>query len=167
PPRMAGAAVELRVAAERTGSTGEAVPAHGTVERLTLPAGPGVRVDTHLVEGTRVEATFDSLVAKAVTHSHCGLHGALDKARQAVAECTISGVETNLPVLRELLGHEDVGTWSVTTQWFARAGIVGATCADGPADGEVVAEMAGTVVSVLVEEGQEVAVGEPVVVLEA
>ncbi|WP_084342866.1 carboxyl transferase domain-containing protein [Janibacter corallicola] len=167
PPRMAGAAVELRVAAERTGSTGEAVPAHGTVERLTLPAGPGVRVDTHLVEGTRVEGTFDSLVAKVVTHSHSGLRGALDKARQAVAECTVAGVETNLPVLRELLGHEDVGTWSVTTQWFARAGIVEATSADGPLDGGVLAEMAGTVVSVLVEEGQEVAVGEPVVVLEA
>jgi acetyl/propionyl-CoA carboxylase alpha subunit/acetyl-CoA carboxylase carboxyltransferase component len=167
PPRVTGAAVEVRVAAERTGSSGETLPAQGVVSALALPAGPGVRVDTHLVEGTRVDGSFDSLVAKIVTHSHGGHAGALAKARQAVDECTVGGLETNLPVLRELLGHDDVATWAVTTQWFASAGL---SRAAGPADvvdGEVLAEVGGTVVAVLVEEGQDVAAGMPLVVVEA
>ncbi|WP_338538663.1 carbamoyl-phosphate synthase large subunit [Janibacter terrae] len=167
PPAVTGAAVELRVAAERTGSHGEALPAHGVVSRLALPTGPGVRVDTHLVEGTRVDGSFDSLVAKVVTHSHSGLAAALGKARQAVAECTVDGVETNLPLLREVLDHEDVAAWDVTTRWFDETGPIRALDRPDVSDGEVLAEMAGTVVAVLVEPGQEVAVGTPLVVVEA
>ena len=167
PPPVSGAAVELRVAAERIGASGEALPAHGVVGRLTLPTGPGVRVDTHLVEGTRVDGAFDSLVAKLVTHSHGGLTGALHKARRAAVECEIAGVETNLTLLRELLEHDDVARWAVTTQWFGRSGLSRASADGGVVDGEVVAEMAGTVVAVLVEEGQAVAAGDPLVVLEA
>lgn len=167
PPRVTGAAVELRVAAERTGSQGEALPAHGVVSRLTLPTGPGVRVDTHLVEGTRVDGSFDSLVAKVVTHSHSGLAAALGKARQAAAECSLDGVETNLPLLRELLDHEDVAAWDLTTRWFDASGPVRAADHPQASDGEVLAEMAGTVVAVLVEPGQEVTAGTPLVVVEA
>ena len=166
PPPVSGAAVELRVAAERIGPSGEALPAHGVVGRLSLPTGPGVRVDTHLVEGTRVDGAFDSLVAKLVAHSHSGITGALHKVRRAAVECEISGVETNLPLLRELLEHDDVARWAVTTQWFGDSGPARAASGAG-VDGEVVAEMAGTVVAVLVDAGQEVAAGDPLLVLEA
>lgn len=167
PPPVSGAAVEVRVAAERIGAGGEALPAHGVVDRLSLPTGPGVRVDTHLVEGTRVDGAFDSLVAKLVAHSHSGVTGALHKARRAAVECEIAGVETNLPLLRELLEHEDVARWAVTTQWFGQSGLSRAASDGDAVDGEVVAETAGTVVAVLVEEGQTVAAGDPLVVLEA
>ncbi|EYT58662.1 carbamoyl-phosphate synthase large subunit [Dietzia sp. UCD-THP] len=167
PPRVTGAAVEVRVAAERTGISGEALPAQGVVSGLALPAGPGVRVDTHLVEGTRVDGSFDSLVAKIVTHSHGGHAGAIAKARQAVDECAIGGLETTLPVLSEVLGHDDVATWSVTTQWFASADLSRAAVPAHVVDGEVLAEMGGTVVAVLVEEGQDVAAGTPLLVVEA
>ena len=167
PPRVSGTAVELRVAAERIGTGGEALPAHGVVTDLRLPAGPGVRVDTHLVEGARVDGSFDSLVAKVVTHSQSGLPGALGKARQAAGECAIGGIETTLPMLGELLDHRDVAAWDVTTQWFGESGVARAAEPTGDVVGEVVAEMAGTVISVLVEEGQEVAAGTPLVVVEA
>lgn len=167
PPTATGTAIELRVGAERVGSAGEALPAHGVVTGLALPTGPGVRVDTHLVEGTRVDGSFDSLVAKVVTHSHGGLTGALGKVRQALAEFAIGGVETNLPLLRELLAHDDVAAWELTTQWFAGAGIAQVQHGTEGADGEVRAELAGTVVAVLVEEGQQVAAGTPLVVVEA
>ncbi|MGO1166754.1 MAG: carboxyl transferase domain-containing protein [Janibacter sp.] len=170
PPRMSGSAIELRVAAERAGATGEALPAHGVVDDLSLPTGPGVRVDTHLVDGVRVDGAFDSLVAKVVTHSHGGFDGALRKARQAAGECVVGRVETSLPMLREILAHEDVADWSVTTQWFGRSGIAeaaGAAAVPGGVDGRVVSEMSGTVVTVLVEEGQHVPVGTPLVVVEA
>ena len=112
---------------------------------LTWPSGPGVRVDTHLVEGARVDGAFDSLVAKVVTHSHGGLAGALDKARRAALECSIDGVETTLPLLRELLAHDDLAGWQVTTGWIESSGVLttvdAGASADEAAPGEVRAEM--------------------------
>ncbi len=167
PLPVTDAAVELRVAAEHTGSSGEALPAHGVVAELALPTGPGVRVDTHLVTGTRIDGAFDSLVAKVVVHSRAGHAGALGKARAAAAECTIGGVETNLPLLRALLAHDDIATWAVTTRWIGQAGLAVAADTVEGATGEVLAEMAGTVLSVDVEAGAEVAAGTPLVVVEA
>ena len=167
PPRVVGAAVELRVAAERTGSNGEVLPASGVVSALALPAGPGVRVDTHLVEGTRVDGSFDSLVAKIITHSQEGQAGALSKARWALDECTVGGLDTNLATLRELLAHADLPAWSVTTTWFDSAGLTRAAGPSDLTDGEILAEMSGTVIAVLVEEGQDVAAGTPLVIIEA
>lgn len=167
PPRVVGAAVELRVAAERTGSNGEVLPANGVVSALALPAGPGVRVDTHLVEGTRVDGSFDSLVAKIITHSQEGQAGALSKARWALDECTVAGLDTNLATLRELLAHADLPTWSVTTTWFDSAGLTRSAGPSDLTDGEILAEMSGTVIAVLVEEGQDVAAGTPLVIIEA
>ena len=171
PPAVRGSAVELRVAAERVGSDGALLPAHGVATGLTWPSGPGVRVDTHLVEGSRVDGAFDSLVAKVVTHSHGGLAGALDKARRAALECSIDGVETTLPLLRELLAHDDLARWQVTTGWIESSGVLATVDAGGSADdtapGEVRAEMTGTVLEVLVGAGDEVALGAPLLVVEA
>ncbi|APH00556.1 carbamoyl-phosphate synthase large subunit [Janibacter indicus] len=171
PPAVRGSAVELRVAAERVGSDGALLPAHGVATGLTWPSGPGVRVDTHLVEGSRVEGAFDSLVAKVVTHSHGGLAGALDKARRAALECSIDGVETTLPLLRELLAHDDLAGWQVTTGWIESSGVLttvdAGASADDAAPGEVCGEMTGTVLEVLVGAGDEVALGTPLLVVEA
>lgn len=171
PPAVRGSAVELRVTAERIGSDGALLPAHGVATGLTWPSGPGVRVDTHLVEGARVDGAFDSLVAKVVTHSHGGLAGALDKARRAALECSIDGVETTLPLLRELLAHDDLARWQVTTGWIESSGVLATVDAGGSADdtapGEVRAEMTGTVLEVLVGAGDEVALGAPLLVVEA
>ena len=171
PPAVRGSAVELRVTAERVGSDGALLPAHGVATGLTWPSGPGVRVDTHLVEGARVDGAFDSLVAKVVTHSHGGLAGALDKARRAALECSIDGVETTLPLLRELLAHDDLARWQVTTGWIESSGVLATVDAGGSADdtapGEVRAEMTGTVLEVLVGAGDEVALGAPLLVVEA
>ena len=171
PPAVRGSAVELRVAAERVGSDGALLPAHGVATGLTWPSGPGVRVDTHLVEGARVDGAFDSLVAKVVTHSHGGLAGALDKARRAALECSIDGVETTLPLLRELLAHDDLARWQVTTGWIESSGVLATVDAGASADeaapGEVRAEMTGTVLEVLVGAGDEVTLGAPLLVVEA
>ncbi|WP_306513207.1 ATP-binding protein, partial [Janibacter hoylei] len=171
PPAVRGSAVELRVAAERVGSDGALLPAHGVATGLTWPSGPGVRVDTHLVEGSRVDGAFDSLVAKVVTHSHGGLAGALDKARRAALECSIDGVETTLPLLRELLAHDDLARWQVTTGWIESSGVLATVDAGASADeaapGEVRAEMTGTVLEVLVGAGDEVTLGAPLLVVEA
>ncbi|WP_191562925.1 carboxyl transferase domain-containing protein [Janibacter melonis] len=167
-PVVRGSAVELRVAAERVGAGGESFAAQGVVDELVLPAGPGTRVDTHLVPGTRLEGTFDSLVAKVVTHSQVDLAAALGKARQAAEQMVVGGVETNLPVLRAVLDHDDLAAWRVTTRWIEGSGVLdglGGTHESG--DGRVLAETTGTVVDLLVAPGDRVEPGAPLLVLEA
>jgi acetyl/propionyl-CoA carboxylase alpha subunit len=43
-------------------------PAPGTVARLRLPGGPGLRVDAGVAEGDLVPAEFDSMIAKVIAH---------------------------------------------------------------------------------------------------
>src|SRR5262249_21785842 len=59
-----GAAIECRIYAEDAEHGFR--PATGEVLYLNLPAGPGVRVDTHLAPGERITAFYDGLLAKVV-----------------------------------------------------------------------------------------------------
>ena len=66
PPPASGHAIEVRLCAEDA-EAGFA-PAPGTVARLRLPGGPGLRVDAGVAEGDLVPAEFDSMIAKLIAH---------------------------------------------------------------------------------------------------
>ena len=79
-------------------------PSVGTVEALRLPAGPGVRVDTHLYEGYRVPNDFDSMLAKLVVTGR-DRETAIARALAALDEFEIVGFSTSIPFHRWLLQH--------------------------------------------------------------
>jgi biotin carboxylase len=68
--------------------------------RFDVPAGPGIRVDTHGVAGRAPSPHYDTLLAKLVVHARGGLADALRRSRRALAEFRIEGLATNLPLLR-------------------------------------------------------------------
>ncbi|MFD4674954.1 carboxyl transferase domain-containing protein [Lentzea sp. NPDC058450] len=105
----------------------------GVLSAFGLPAGPGVRVDTHGYVGYRVGTAYDGLLAKLVVHGE-DLDVALNRARRALGEFSVSGVSTNLEFLRGLLTQDIVGA---TTDFIA----------DEPVSGQL-APLAGTVVAV-------------------
>jgi acetyl-CoA/propionyl-CoA carboxylase, biotin carboxylase, biotin carboxyl carrier protein len=114
---VAGHAVELRINAEDP-SRGF-VPSPGTVARLRLPGGPGVRVECGVAEGSSVGLGFDSLIAKVVVWGR-DRDQALARARRAVAETEVEGVRTVLSVHRDLL-RDDAFTGPelrVHTRWL-------------------------------------------------
>src|SRR4029077_18717914 len=92
-----GHAIEFRINAEDPSDNFS--PQTGTVEELTLHAGPGFRVDTHLYPGYEVPPYYDSLLAKLIVWGE-DREMALARSRRALAEFQVDGVKTNLPFHR-------------------------------------------------------------------
>jgi acetyl-CoA carboxylase biotin carboxylase subunit len=101
-----GCALELRVNAEDP-AKGFA-PSPGTIERVVLPAGPWVRLDTWLEPGGSVPPFYDSLLGKLIVWGH-DREAAVARARRALHELAVDGVQTTIPLLERLLAED----------WFA------------------------------------------------
>ena len=193
------------------------------------PSGPGVRLDTGVLEGDVIAGAFDSMLAKLIVTGH-DRQQALQRSRRALAEFAIEGMPTVLPFHRAVVddpafaprdAHEPfaVHTRWIETEWentiepYAgpvaelpeedserqtvvvevggkrlevvlpgglslggggaaakkkapkrSTGSKGGSAASGDS---LTAPMQGTIVKIAVEDGQEVAEGDLIVVLEA
>jgi acetyl/propionyl-CoA carboxylase alpha subunit len=108
PPQPQGFAVQWRINAETLDAHGQARPAHGRLDRFELPAGPGIRVDTHGTTGAEPSPHYDTLLAKLVVHSRSAdFADAVRRCRGALAECRIAGLPTNLALLRALAARPE------------------------------------------------------------
>jgi acetyl-CoA carboxylase biotin carboxylase subunit len=116
---LRGHAIEFRINAEDP-DDGFA-PQTGVVEALTLPAGPGVRVDTHLFPGYEIPPFYDSLLAKVIVWG-ADRPQALARARRALGELEIEGVKTNLPFHRGMVEHSAFVGAEVSTNLLDRVG---------------------------------------------
>ncbi|GAA2004307.1 acetyl/propionyl/methylcrotonyl-CoA carboxylase subunit alpha [Brevibacterium samyangense] len=101
-PEPRGHAIEFRINAEDPGRG--FLPSPGLVTGLRQPGGPGVRWDSGVEAGGRVESAFDSLLAKLIVHAD-DRGSALARARRALTETEVSGVATVLPFHRAVVDH--------------------------------------------------------------
>ena len=114
-----GHAIEVRLNAEDP-ARGFA-PAPGRVERFRPPLGPGVRVDTHLEDGTDVPPHYDSLLAKLVVWD-ADRPAALERALRALGELEIAGVPTTRDAALEILAGPEFRSGDYSTGYLAEAG---------------------------------------------
>lgn len=134
-PVERGHAVEVRLNAEDP-DHGFA-PAPGRIERLELPAGPGIRVDTGVAEGDTIPADFDSMIAKIIAHG-ATRDEAMARLRRALVETTavIEGGATNKSFALALLDRPEVlrgePAWA-DTNWIDRRIAEGDLVVDGGA----------------------------------
>jgi acetyl-CoA carboxylase biotin carboxylase subunit len=98
-----GAAIECRVNAER--AERGFLPSCGTITRYRPPAGPGVRVDSGVDEGTVVTPYYDSLLAKVVA-TGSSREEATQRMLRALGEFEIEGVGTLIPLHRQYLASQ-------------------------------------------------------------
>ena len=98
-----GHALEFRINAEDPEHGFRPCP--GTITRLVLPGGPGVRIDTHVYQGYTVPPTYDSLVAKLIVWGS-DRNEALARARRALDEFVIEGIKTTIPFHKAALDVE-------------------------------------------------------------
>ncbi|WLP90823.1 carboxyl transferase domain-containing protein [Gordonia sp. NB41Y] len=118
-PLERGHAIEARLNAEDPDR--DFAPAPGRIERLELPAGPGIRVDTGVSEGDTIPADFDSMIAKVIAYGR-NRDEALGRLRRAMAETRviIEGGSTNKSFVLELLNQPEVIDGSADTGWIDR-----------------------------------------------
>ncbi len=187
PPVVRGIAMQWRINAETLDAQGGAVPGSGPLTRFDLPAGPGIRVDTHGVAGVAPSPHYDTLLAKLVVHTRSPRFGdVLRRSQRALAECRIGGVATNVALLRALAARPEMETQQVHTRWLeavlpellvaaghladeplaAVARHEAAQPASAP-EGAVLAPMPARLVQLSVAEGEVVAAGAELAVLEA
>jgi acetyl-CoA carboxylase biotin carboxylase subunit len=97
---VTGHAIECRLIAEDRARGFR--PSPGTITTAAFPAGPGIRVDTHVQAGSAVPPYYDSLLAKVIAHG-ADRDEALDRMLAALARCEITGVATSTGLHQELL----------------------------------------------------------------
>ena len=99
-PVIRGHSIEFRINGEDPGRS--FLPAPGRITKMSLPNGPGVRVDTGFRTGDAITGNFDSLLAKLIV-TGATREQAITRARRAIAEFTIEGMATALPFHQAIL----------------------------------------------------------------
>ncbi len=115
--RLRGHALEARIYAEDPAH--DFLPTGGELFFLREPRGEGVRVDSSLLENSRVGTTYDPMLAKVVAHG-VTREQALSRLDRALGELVSFGVVTNASFLRDLLADPDVVAGDLDTNLIAR-----------------------------------------------
>jgi len=97
--QLKGHALECRINAE---DPFKFTPSPGRITNWHTPGGPGVRMDSHVFTGYTVPPNYDSMIAKLITYGDTR-EQAIARMEIALSEMIVEGVQTNIPLHRELL----------------------------------------------------------------
>ncbi len=96
---LKGHAIECRINAE---DPVKFVPSPGRITAWHPPGGPGIRVDSHAYAGYFVPPYYDSMVGKVIAYG-ADRDQAIARMRVALSEMIVEGIETNIPLHRDLM----------------------------------------------------------------
>lgn len=94
-----GHSIECRINAE---DPFKFTPSPGRITNWHTPGGPGVRMDSHVFTGYTVPPNYDSMIAKLITYGD-SREQAIARMEIALSEMVVEGVQTNIPLHRELM----------------------------------------------------------------
>ncbi len=101
--QIRGHAIECRVYAEDPENN--FLPSPGTITRLRLPHGPGVRDDGGVYEGAEVSIYYDPMISKLAVYGRDRAE-AIGRMRRALMEYEVGGIKTTLAFFRDVMEDE-------------------------------------------------------------
>jgi acetyl-CoA carboxylase biotin carboxylase subunit len=110
-----GHAIEVRLNAEDP--TRGFAPAPGVIERLRLPLGPGIRIDTHVEEGSVIPPYYDSLIGKLIVWDE-DRPSAIARCSRALDDLEVRGVPTTRDAAMEILRSEAFSSGRYSTKFL-------------------------------------------------
>ncbi len=114
-----GWAIEVRLNAEDP--LHDYAPQAGTIAAFEVPAAPGVRLDTGVRAGSDVAVFYDSLLAKIIVWAE-DRQGAVARLAETLAESHVTGIATNLPLLRAIAADDVFTAGETTTTYLEERG---------------------------------------------
>jgi acetyl-CoA/propionyl-CoA carboxylase biotin carboxyl carrier protein len=109
-----GHSIECRINAEDPSRN--FMPSPGTITRLRVPSGPGVRWDGGYHEGDAISQYYDNLIGKLIVWAP-DRDRAIERMIRALDEFEIEGVRTTIPAHKVLLAHDDFRAARHSTKW--------------------------------------------------
>ncbi|MEA2721761.1 MAG: hypothetical protein QOJ39_3625 [Candidatus Eremiobacteraeota bacterium] len=110
-----GWAIEARLNAEDPAH--DFLPQSGTIAAFDVPRAPGVRLDTGFRAGSEVPVFYDSMLAKIIVWGS-DRAAAIARMDETLRETIVSGIATNLPLLRAIAGDEAYRAGDTTTRFL-------------------------------------------------
>jgi acetyl-CoA carboxylase biotin carboxylase subunit len=110
-----GWAMECRIGAEDPDN--QFLPSPGKIDQLREPSGPGVRLDSGVYPGWTVPLEYDALLAKLVTWGP-DRTVAIRRLQRALAEYSITGIQTNIALFREILDDPEFLAGDISTEFI-------------------------------------------------
>jgi acetyl-CoA carboxylase biotin carboxylase subunit len=114
--RQRGHAIQVRVYAEDPDD--RFLPQSGTIARYHEPAGPGVRVDAGVTQGSTIGVKFDPMLAKLICYAETR-DSCIDRLNRALRDYVVLGTKTNLSWLRRVISHDAFRAGLVSTRFIA------------------------------------------------
>lgn len=111
---FSGHAIECRINAENCETF---VPCPGKVEEWHAPGGLGVRVDSEIYAGYTIPPYYDSMIAKLIVHGKTR-NSALMRLRRALDEFVVTGVETTIPLLQDIISQAEFIDGQYDNHWL-------------------------------------------------
>ena len=114
--KINGHAIEVRINAEKLPNF---TPSPGRISQYHAPGGLGVRVDSAIYDGYRIPPYYDSLIGKLIVHGR-DRPEALARLQRALGELIVDGVDTTIPLFRELLENPDIQKGDYSIHWLEK-----------------------------------------------
>lgn len=109
-----GHAIEVRVCAEDPITY---KPCPGLIRACRHPQGPFVRVDSYAYPGYEVPIYYDPMLAKVITWGETRME-AIERMDRALTEFILSGIKSNIMLLKSILREPKFRDGSYTTQFL-------------------------------------------------
>jgi acetyl-CoA carboxylase biotin carboxylase subunit len=115
--KILGHAIECRINAEDPDK--DFIPSPGKVEKLYLPGGPGIRIDSHVYAGYTIPPFYDSLIAKIIAFGD-SREESIARMSRALKEVEIDGIKNTSSLHGKIMANEHFRKGSVSTDFLPK-----------------------------------------------